>query len=128
MRPKVVQIYWDSQLGLIQTDKVDLILVDEISNYLLLLLTVEASDVQAHHCKFLQLFVLLLVPPWSMVLSAVLVLLLSLGRVLFCLPPTFLFHHEFDVPHLSVSTVHSSTFVFLPLLRSVDFLRQQLFL
>ena len=55
MGPVVVEEHWCSQLGLIQADKVELILEDEISNDLLLLLTVEASDIEAHHCELVQL-------------------------------------------------------------------------
>jgi hypothetical protein len=46
MRPVVVKIHWFCQLGLIQAHQVKFILVNEITNHLLLHFSVEASDVE----------------------------------------------------------------------------------
>jgi hypothetical protein len=55
MRPVVVEIHWYSQFGLIQTHQLEVLSVNEITDHLLFLLSIEASDVEAHHGNFLQL-------------------------------------------------------------------------
>jgi hypothetical protein len=55
MRPVVVEIHWYRQLGLIQTHQLEVLSVNEITDHLLLLFSIEASDVEAHHGNFLQL-------------------------------------------------------------------------
>jgi hypothetical protein len=49
MRPVVVEIHWYRQLGLIQTHQLEVLSVNEITDHLLLLFSIEASDVEAHH-------------------------------------------------------------------------------
>jgi hypothetical protein len=51
MRP----VDWYRQLGLIQTHQLEVLSVNEITDHLLLLFSIEASDVEAHHGNFLQL-------------------------------------------------------------------------
>ena len=90
MGPVVVEEHWCSQLGLIQADKVELILEDEISNDLLLLLTVEASDIEAHHCELLQLCQFTVVSPCLVVSPVCCLIPLVEGGVRLLLPPTIL--------------------------------------
>ena len=88
--PVVVEEHWCSQLGLIQADKVELILEDEISNDLLLLLTVEASDIEAHHCELLQLCQFTVVSPRLVVSLVCCVIPLVEEGVRLLLSPTIL--------------------------------------
>jgi hypothetical protein len=69
---------------------VELILVDDISNYLLLLLTVEASDIEAHHCELLQLCQFTVVSPCLVVSLVCCVIPLVEGGVRLLLSPTIL--------------------------------------
>ena len=83
----------------------ELFLADELANDMLLFLTVEASDVEAHHCELLQLW------QFTVISSGVVVLLVcsvlkTFGRsVQLQLPPTFLLWSDFDVLHLGVIVV-----------------------
>jgi len=106
--PVVVEEHWCSQLGLIQADKVELILEDEISNDLLLLLTVEASDIEAHHCELLQLFQFTVVSPCLVVSLVRCVIPLVEGGVRLLLSPTILLWLGLDVLHLSVIAASST--------------------
>jgi hypothetical protein len=69
---------------------VELILVDEISNDLLLLLTVEPSDIEAHHCELLQLCQFTVVSPCLVVSSVCCLIPLVEGGVRLLLSPTIL--------------------------------------
>ena len=79
-----------------------LFLVDELANDMLLFLTVEASDVEAHHCELLQLWQFTVISPGAVV-SLVCSILDFFGRsVQLQLPPTFLLWGDFGVLHLGV--------------------------
>ena len=80
----------------------ELLLVDELANGMLLFLTVEASDVEAHHCELLQLWQFTVISPGAVVLLVCSVLKFFGRSVQLQLPPTFLLWSDFDVLHLSV--------------------------
>ena len=73
MGPIVVEIHGYRQLCLVETDNVIYTVVDELSNDMVCLLTVEASNVEDYHCEFLEFFHLIIfsfrpiVPPVSLV-------------------------------------------------------------
>ena len=83
----------------------ELFLVNELANYMLLFLTVEASDVEAHHCEFLQLWQFTVISPGAVVLLVCSVVEIFGRSVQLQLPPTFLLWSDFDVLHLSVIVV-----------------------
>ena len=56
MGPIVVEIHWYRQLRLVETDNMALVIMDELPNDLVFLLTVEASNVEADQCQFLEFF------------------------------------------------------------------------
>ena len=73
MGPVVVEIHWYRQLRLVETDNMALVVVDELPNDLVFLLTVEASNVEADHCQFLEFFHLIIFSSRPIVLSVTLV-------------------------------------------------------
>ena len=83
----------------------ELLLVDELANGMLLFLTVEASDVEAHHCELLQLWQFTVISPGAVVLLVCSVVEIFGRSVQLQLPPTFLLWSVFDVLHLSVIVV-----------------------
>ena len=83
----------------------ELLLVDELANGMLLFLTVEASDVEAHHCELLQLWQFTVISPGAVVLLVCSVVEIFGRSVQLQLPPTFLLWSGFDVLHLSVIVV-----------------------
>ena len=83
----------------------ELLLVDELANGMLLFLTVEASDVEAHHCELLQLWVFTVISLGAVVLVVCSVVEIFGRSVQLQLPPTFLLWSGFDVLHLSVIVV-----------------------
>ena len=80
----------------------ELLLVDELANGMLLFLTVEASDVEAHHCELLQLWQFTVISPGAVVLLVCSVVEIFGRSVQLQLPPTFLLWSDFDVLHLGV--------------------------
>ena len=56
MGPIVVEVHWYRQLRLVETNNMTFTVVDELSNDMVFLLTVEASNVEADHCEFLEFF------------------------------------------------------------------------
>jgi hypothetical protein len=64
--------------------------VNEITDHLLLHFSVEASDVEAHHCDFLQLFQFFVGSPLPVVSSACCIVVRCCSRVRLPLPPTIL--------------------------------------
>ena len=83
----------------------ELLLVDELANGMLLFLTVEASDVEAHHCELLQLWQFTVIS-----LGAVVLVVCSVSEIFgrsdqLQIPPTFLLWSDFDVLHLGVIVV-----------------------
>ncbi len=80
----------------------ELLLVDELTNDMLLFLTVEASDVEAHHCELLQLWKFTVISPDAVVLLVCSVVEIFGRSVQLQLPPTFLLRSDLDVLHLSV--------------------------
>ena len=83
----------------------ELLLVDELANGMLLFLTVEASDVEAHHCELLQLWQFTVISPGAVVLLVCSVVEIFWRSFQLQLPPTFLLWSDFDVLHLSVIVV-----------------------
>ena len=83
----------------------ELLLVDELANGMLLFLTVEASDIEAHHCELLQLWQFTVISPGAVVLLVCSVVEIFGRSVKLQLPPTFLLWSGFDVLHLSVIVV-----------------------
>ena len=83
----------------------ELLLVDELANGMLLFLTVEASDVEAHHCELLQLWQFTVISPGAVVLLVCSVVEIFGRSVQLQLPPTFLLWSDFDVLHLGVIVV-----------------------
>jgi len=73
MGPIVVEIHRYRQLRLVETDNMTFTVVDELPNDMVFLLTVEASNVEADHCRFLELFHLIILSPRPMVLPVSLV-------------------------------------------------------
>ena len=67
MGPVVVEIHWYRQLRLVETNNMTFTVVDELSNDMVFLLTVEASYVEADHCQFLEFFHFIIFSPWSIV-------------------------------------------------------------
>ena len=59
--PVIIQVEWILQFGLVQTDEVNLILANELTNRSLFLFAIEASFVEANHCDFLQHLLLLVI-------------------------------------------------------------------
>ena len=55
MRPVVVKVDRNCQLGLIKAHQVNIILTNEITNGIVLRFLVEASNVEAYHCELLEL-------------------------------------------------------------------------
>ena len=49
MGPVVVEIHWYRQLGFVKADNVTITLVNELTDDMLLLATVKASDIEAYH-------------------------------------------------------------------------------
>ena len=49
MGPIVVEIHWYRQLRLVETDNMALVVMDELPNDMVFILTVEASNVEADH-------------------------------------------------------------------------------
>ena len=102
----------------------ELLLVDELANGMLLFLTVEASDVEAHHCELLQLWQFTVISPGAVVLLVCSVVEIFGRSVQLQLPPTFLLWNGFDVLHLSVIVVLctvDATVTFLLLLLLLHF-------
>ena len=60
MAPVVVEIHGYCQLCLVETDNMTFTDVDELPNDMVFLLTVEASNVEADHCDFLEFFHLII--------------------------------------------------------------------
>ena len=56
MGPVVVEIHWYRQLRLVETHDMTFVVMDELTNDMVFLLTVEASNVEADHCEFLEFF------------------------------------------------------------------------
>ena len=83
----------------------ELLLVDELANGMLLFLTVEASDIEAHHCELLQLWQFTVISPGAVVLLVCSVVEIFGRSVQLQLSPTFLLWSDFDVLHLSVIVV-----------------------
>jgi hypothetical protein len=93
MGPVVVEIHWYRQLRLVEADNVAFTVVDELSNDMVFLLTVEASNVEANHCQFWEFFHLIIFSSRPIVLSASLVIASSRRGVLFLVSPTVLLSH-----------------------------------
>ena len=83
----------------------ELLLVDELANGMLLFLTVEASDVEAHHCELLQLWQFTVISPGAVVLLVCSVVKIFGRSVQLQLPPTFLLWSDFYILHLGVIVV-----------------------
>ena len=77
MGPIVVEIHRYRQLCLVETDNMAFTVVDELSNDMMFLLTVEASNVDANHCEFLEFFHLIIFPSRPIVLPVTLVVVSS---------------------------------------------------
>jgi hypothetical protein len=73
MGPVVVEIHWYRQLRLVETYDMTFVVMDELTNDMVFLLTVEASNVEADHCQFLEFFHFIIFSPWSIVLPVSLV-------------------------------------------------------
>ena len=50
MGPVVVEVHWYRQLRLVETYDMTFVVMDELTNDMVFLLTVEASNVEADHC------------------------------------------------------------------------------
>ena len=83
----------------------ELLLVDELANGMLLFFTVEASDVEAHHCEPLQLWQITVISLGAVVLVVCSVVKIFGRSVQLQLSPTFLLWGGFDVLHLGVIVV-----------------------
>jgi len=94
MGPVVVEIHWYRQLRLVETDNVTFTVVDELSNDMVFLLTVEASNVEANHREFWEFFHLIIFSSRPIVLSASLVVASSRRGVRFLVSPTVLLSQE----------------------------------
>lgn len=55
MRPVVVEVDRNCQLGLIKAYQVNIILTNEVTNGIVLCFFVKASNVKAYHCELLEL-------------------------------------------------------------------------
>ena len=77
MGPVVVEIHGYRQLRLVETDNMTFTVVDELSNHMVFLLTVEASNVEADHCQFLEFFHLIIFSSRPIVLPVSLVVVSS---------------------------------------------------
>ena len=91
MGPVVVEIDWSRQLGFVQADNVTFTLVNELTNCMLLLSTVKASDIEAHHSEFLQLCHFAVVSSRPIVLLVRLLITTRVWCVRFLLSTTLLF-------------------------------------
>ena len=60
MGPVVVEIHWYCQLRLVETHDMTFVVMDELTIDMVFLLTVEASNVEADHCQFLEFFHLII--------------------------------------------------------------------
>ena len=86
----VVEVHRYRQLCLVETDNMTFIVVDELSNDMVFLLTVEASNVEADHCQFLEFFHFIIFSSRPIVLSVALVVVSSRRGVRFLVSPTVL--------------------------------------
>ena len=77
MGPVVVEILWYRQLCLVETDNMTFVVMDELTNDMVFLLTVEASNVEANHCEFLEFFHLIIFSSRPIVLLVSLVVVSS---------------------------------------------------
>jgi len=93
MGPVVVEIHWYRQLCLVETDDMTFTVVDELPNDMVFLLTVEASDVEADHCQFLEFFHFIIFSSRPIVLPVSLVVASSSRGVRFLVSPTVLLSH-----------------------------------
>ena len=94
MGPVVVEIHWYRQLRLVETHDMTFVVMDELTNDMVFLLTVEASNVEADHCQFLEFFHLIIFSSRPIVLSASLVVASSRRGVRFLVSPTVLLSQE----------------------------------
>ena len=69
------------------------VVMDELANDMVFLLTVEASNVEADHCQFLEFFHFIIFPSRPIVLSVALVVVSSRRGVRFLVSPTVLLTH-----------------------------------
>ena len=95
----------------------ELFLVDELANDMLLFLTVEDSDIEAHHCELLQLWEFAVISSGVLVPLVCSVLKFSGRSVKLQLSPTFLLWSDFDVLHLGVIVVLCTVDVTVTFLR-----------
>ena len=73
MGPVVVEIHGYRQLRLVEKHDMTFVVMDELTNDMVFLLTVEASNVEADHCQFLEFFHFIIFSSRPIVLSASLV-------------------------------------------------------
>ena len=89
----VVEIHGYRQLRIVETDNMTFTVVDELPNYMVFLLTVEASNIEADHCQFLEFFHFIIFSSRSIVLPVSLVVVSSRRGVRLLLSPTVLLSH-----------------------------------
>lgn len=93
MGPVVVEIHWYRQLRLVETYDMTFVVMDELTNDMVFLLTVEASNVEADHFQFLEFFHFTIFSSRPIVLSVTLVVVSSRRGVRFLVSPTVLLSH-----------------------------------
>ena len=90
MGPVVVEVHGYRQLCLVETDNMALVVMDELSNDMVFLLTVEAFNVEADHCQFLEFFHFIIFSSRPIVISVSLVVASSRRGVQFLVSPSVL--------------------------------------
>ena len=93
MGPVVVEVHRYRQLCLVEANYMTFTVMDELPNDMVFLLTVEASNVEADHCQFLELFHLIIFSSWPIVLPVSMVAASSRRGVRFLVSPTVLLSH-----------------------------------
>ena len=93
MGPVIVEIHWYRQLRLVETNDMTFVVMDELTNDMVFLLTVEASNVEADHCQFLEFFHFINFSSRPIVLSVTLVVASSRRGVRFLVSLTVLLSH-----------------------------------
>ena len=93
MGPIVVEIHWYRQLRLVETDDMTFVVMDELTNDMVFLLTVEASNVEANHCEFLEFLHFIILSSRPIVLPVSMVVGSSRQGVRFLVSPTVLLSH-----------------------------------
>ena len=93
MGPIVVEIHRYRQLCLVETYDMTFVVMEELTNDMVFLLTVEASNVEADHCQFLEFFHFIVFSSRSIVLPVNLVVASSRRGVRFLVSPTVLLSH-----------------------------------